>query len=205
MRIIKKMKNYGESKKIEYQVKLNGISEKTITIHRDKLYEGYVKKWQEIQEKLKTVDRSSANATFSDLRELKLEESFAANAILLHEAYFDILGNEGAALEGKIIEHIKKDFGSFENWQEEFKALGLSARGWVILVYDFNDGKLHNYLCDVHNQGGVWGAAPILVLDVYEHAYFIDYGSDRKTYVEDFFSNLNWGKINKRYLKITNN
>ena len=194
------MKKYEESKKISFQ-KLSGISEKTISIHHDKLYEGYVKKWQEIQQKLANADKSAANATFSDFRELKMEEGFSANAILLHEAYFDVLGGDGNP-DGKIIDAIAKDFGSFDAWQEEFKALGLSARGWVVLAYDFNDGRLHNYLADMHNQGGVWGASPILVLDVYEHAYFIDYGSDRKTYIEDFFKNLNWEVINKKFDKI---
>jgi Fe-Mn family superoxide dismutase len=195
------MKEYNQVKKLSIKKELKGISEKTTSIHHDKLYEGYVKKWQEIQERLKKVDRSLANATFSELRELKLEETFAANGVLLHEAYFDILGGNGKP-EGKIVERIAKDFGSFENWQEEFKALGMAARGWVVLAYDFNDGKLHNYLADWHSQGGIWGTAPILVLDVYEHAYFIDYGSDRKSYIEDFFANLNWQAINKRYLKI---
>ena len=196
------MKKYDEAKKLPFQKPLTGISEKTISIHHDKLYDSYVKKYKEIQEKLKNVDKSAANATFSDLRELKLEEGFAANAVLLHEAYFDILGGEGKP-EGEIIDAITKDFGSFNAWQEEFKALGLSARGWVVLVYDFNDSKLHNYLADIHNQGGIWGVSPILVLDVYEHAYFIDYGSDRKTYIEDFFKNLNWKVINKKFNKIT--
>jgi Fe-Mn family superoxide dismutase len=76
-----------------------------------------------------------------------LEETFAANAVLLHEAYFDVLGGDGKP-GGEIVERIAKDFGSFENWQEEFKALGMAARGWVVLAYDFNDGKLHNYLAD---------------------------------------------------------
>tara|TARA_Y100000310_G_scaffold38150_3_gene35778 strand:- start:26953 stop:27537 length:585 start_codon:yes stop_codon:yes gene_type:complete len=194
------MKDYNQSKKLPFQ-KLNGISEKTIAIHHNKLYQGYLKKWQEIQEKLKTADKSSANATFSELRELKLEETFAANGVLLHEAYFDSLGGEGDP-KGKIKEALIKDFGSFENWQEEFKALGMAARGWVILAFDFNDGKLHNYLTDLHNQGGVWGTSPLLVLDVYEHAYFIDYGSDRKSYIEDFFKNINWSVIDKKFQKL---
>lgn len=192
------MKKYAEAKKLPFQKPLTGISEKTIAIHYSKLYEGYVKKWQEIQERLKNVDKSGANATFSDLRELKLEEGFAADAILLHEAYFDVLGGDGQP-KGKIVEAITEDFGSFDAWQEEFKALGLSARGWVVLAYDFNDGRLRNYLADVHNQGGVWGTGPILVLDVYEHAYFIDYGSDRKSYIEAFFKNLNWSAIDKKF------
>lgn len=194
------MKDYSEIKNLPFK-ELKGISRKTIEIHYGKLYQGYVKKWQEIQERLKTIDLSSANATFSEFRELKLEETFATDAIILHEAYFDILGGKGKP-EGEIIDAIAKDFNSFENWQEEFKALGLCARGWVVLCYDFNDGKLHNYLADVHNQGSIWGTAPILVLDMYEHAYFIDYGSDRKSYIEDWFENLNWSTIDKKFQKI---
>ncbi len=195
------MKKYEEAKKLFFQKPLDGISEKTISIHHDKLYDGYIKKYKEIQEKFKNADKPSANATFSELRELKLEEGFAADAVLLHEAYFDILGGDGKP-DGKIIDAVSKDFGSFDIWQEEFKALGLSSRGWVILAYDFNDGKLHNYLADMHNQGGIWGTSPILVLDVYEHAYFIDYGSDRKSYIEAFFNNLDWKAINKKFSKV---
>ncbi len=193
------MKSYGEIKTLPFG-ELKGISQKTIENHYGKLYQGYVKKWQEIQEKLKSADLSSANATFSDLRELKTEQTFVANAVLLHEAYFDVLGGNGEP-KGEIIDAIIKDYGSFEEWARHFKALGLSARGWVVLAYDFNDGKLRNYICDAHNQGGIWGTLPVLVMDVYEHAYFIDYGSDRKSYIEAFFQNLNWEAINKRFLK----
>lgn len=194
------MKNYNQIKNLPFG-ELKGISQKTIDIHWGKLYQGYVKKWQEIQEKLKTADLSLANATFSDLRALKIEETFAANGVLLHEAYFDILVGDGQPA-GEIVKQIAQDFGSLANWQAEFKALGLCARGWVILAYDFNDGKLRNYIADWHNQGGVWGSAPIIVLDVYEHAYFIDFGADRKSYIETYFENLNWLAINKKYLKI---
>ncbi len=194
------MKKYDEAKELPFQ-ELKGISSKTIENHYGKLYQGYVKKWQEIQERLNKVDQSNSNATFSDLRELKIEETFAANAIILHEAYFGVLGGDGKS-KGEILEKISQDFGSFEAWQEEFKALGLAARGWVILAFDFNDGKLHNYIADAHNQGGVWGTSSILVLDVYEHAYFIDYGADRKSYIEAFFQNLNWEVINKKFEKI---
>lgn len=195
------MKNYGEIKKLSFSKPLIGISEKAISIHHDKLYEGYVKKWQEIQEKLKLINKSSANATFSDLRELKVEESFTANAIILHEAYFDILGGNGET-GGKIIEVIKKDFGSFEEWLEDFKALGLCSRGWTILGYDFNDGKLRNFLLDAHNLYGILGISPILVMDMYEHAYFIDFGSDKKSYIEAFFENLDWQIVNKKFQNI---
>ena len=194
------MKKYEEVKKLAFQGPLNGISEKTISIHYDKLYQGYVRKWQEIQEKLKNIDKTLANASFSDLRELKLEESFVANAVILHEAYFDVLGGKGKP-EGGIIQAIEKDFGSFDKWLEDFKALGLCSRGWTILGYDFNDGKLRNFLLDAHNLSGVWGVSPILVLDMYEHAYFIDFGSDKKSYIDAFFQNLNWQMVDKKFEK----
>lgn len=193
------MKNYNQIKDLPFK-ELSGISSKTIENHYGKLYQGYVKKWQEIQEKLKNADRVLANATFSELRELKVEETFSANAIILHEAYFDILGGDGRPA-GEIVEALKSEFGSFENWQEEFKALGLSARGWVILSYDFNDGKLRNYIADSHNSYGIWGASSILVLDMYEHAYFIDFGADKKAYINVFFQNLNWEVIDRKFQK----
>lgn len=195
------MKNYGDIKPLSFS-QLNGISQNTIENHYSKLYQGYVKKWQEIQERLKNVDKSTANATFSDFRELKLEESFAGNAIILHEAYFDVLGGDGQ-INGDIIKAIEAEFGSFENWLTDFKALGLCSRGWVVLAYDYNDGSLRNYLLDVHNLHGVWGAAPVLVLDMYEHAYFIDFGTDKKSYIDTFFQNINWSAVDKKYQKIT--
>lgn len=194
------MKDYSIIKNLSFK-SLNGISDKTIEIHWGKLYQGYVKKWQEIQDKLKIVDLASANATFSEVRELKVEQTFAANAVLLHEAYFDVLGGDGKPT-GKIVDAIAKDYDSFENWREHFKALGMASRGWVVLSYDFNDGKLRNYIADSHNSFGVWGTAPIVVLDMYEHAYFIDFGSDKKSYIETFFQNLDWTKIDKKFNKI---
>lgn len=195
------MKSYGEVKTLSFQ-KLKGISQKTLENHYGKLYQGYVKKWQEIQERLKKADFSLANATFSEIRELKVEESFAANAVILHEAYFDVLGGNGRPA-GEILKAIEKDFETFEKWQEEFKSLGQSSRGWVVLAFDFNDGKLRNYLADAHNLYGIWGTAPILVLDMYEHAYFIDFGADKKSYIETFFQNLDWEVINKKFKKIS--
>ena len=177
---------------------LPGLSEKQLAEHHDVLYAGYVKKTNEIRAKLGVVDLASANATHSDLRELKVEETFALNGIRLHEAYFDGLGGPGGAATGAIAETITRDFGSFEKWAAEFTACGLAARGWVVLAYDLDEGRLMNIVCDLHNQGGVWDAVPLLVLDVYEHAYFIDYATARKKYIETFMKNIDWQAINGR-------
>lgn len=184
-----------EPKPLKYTI-LEGISEKQLKEHHDVLYVGYVKKWNEIQEKLAQVDRSLANATYSDYGEMKREETFALNGIKLHEGYFDNMAQGGAEPLGIIKEWIERDFGSYEKWMEDFKALGVSARGWAILAFDLDDGKLYNYLCDSHNQGGVWNSVGLLIMDVYEHAYFLDFATARKAYIEVFFKNIDWGFVN---------
>ncbi|MEK7503111.1 MAG: superoxide dismutase [Patescibacteria group bacterium] len=185
-----------EIKPLKYK-ELKGLSEKQLSEHHDVLYAGYVKKSGEIEEKLKNVDLSSANSAYSDLRELKMEETFAINGVKLHEGYFDNMTpngspSQGSGSSGKALELIIRDFGSYETWEKEFKAMGLCARGWVVLGYDLDEKKLKNILCDSHNQGGVWNMVAILIMDVYEHAYFLDYATARKAYVEAFFQNINW-------------
>jgi len=178
-------------KPLKYK-ELPGLSEKQLSEHHDVLYAGYVKKTNEIRAALGAADLSKTNATFSELRELKLEEGFAANGVTLHERYFDNLKAGGDVGKHAVAKWVVEDFGSMEKWTDEFAALGIAARGWVVLAFDLNDGKLHNYICDMHNQGGVWGAIPLLVLDVYEHAYFLDYATARKKYIDTFMQNLDW-------------
>ncbi len=185
-----------EVKPLKYK-SLPGLSERQLSEHHDVLYAGYCKKLDEIRQKASTVDLSTANGTFSDLRELKVEETFAANGVRLHECYFDNLGGKGGKAGGAILKLIEQDFGSYEKWEAEFRALGLCARGWVVLAMDWREGKLHNYIADVHNQGGVWHCSPLLVLDVYEHAYFLDYATGRKKYIDAFFQNIDWSEPNK--------
>lgn len=174
---------------------LEGISAKQLSEHHDVLYVGYVKKVNEIRQKLEATDRAAANATYSDYRELKLEEAFAVNAVRLHEAYFDNLGGDGRA-NGDILTLIERDFGSFDAWKNDMTAAGIAARGWVVTALDFEDGHLHNYICDAHNLGCIWNCSALIVLDVYEHAYFIDYATGRKSYLEAFFKNLDFAAVN---------
>ena len=187
-------------KPLPFKKALKGISEKALVIHNDKLYVGYVNKKNEIADKLAEFshgkkDLSSANQSYSEFRALKDGETFAVNGVYLHEYYFNALGGEGVAA-GALADAIVKKYGSLQNFLNYFRACGMSARGWVVLAWDTHEAKLSVYTGDAHNQGGVWGAIPIIVLDVYEHAYFIDYGSDRGAYIDDFFMNLNWNAAN---------
>jgi len=192
-----------KAKPLKFSPTDKGISAKTLAIHYDKLYMGYVNKKNEIEEKLTgfengSIDLSSANQTFSDLRALKDGETFAANGVFLHEHYFDVLGGNGTP-EGSLVDAITTQYGSIENFLKFFAACGMAARGWVVLAWNTNEDRLNVYTGDAHNQGGVWGAMPILVLDVYEHAYFIDYGSDRKSYIEEYIKEINWKAANEKF------
>ncbi len=185
-----------EAKPLPYTT-LPGLSKKQLAEHY-KLYEGYIKKYNELNETVKTVDRSATNATYSEIREQNLEKAFALNAIKLHEAYFANMADQPTDCAGKVKDLIEAQWGSVENWAEDFAALGIAARGWVVLGWDNVRGVLENYICDAHNQGGVWDAQAILVLDVYEHAYFLDYATDRKDYIADFMKSVNWPVVNER-------
>jgi len=191
-----------EPKPLPFSGPLTGISDKTLAIHHDKLYAGYVTKKNEIQTKLGALehggDVSTANQSYSELRALKDGETFATNGVYLHEWYFDVLGGNGQA-SGPLVDALAARFGSLENFLAYFSACGMAARGWVVLAWDTREQDLRVYCGDAHNQGGVWGAVPLIVLDVYEHAYFIDYGSDRKAYIADFWKNLNWEKANELF------
>ena len=180
-----------EAKKFSSIKELKGISEKTMTEHY-KLYEGYVKKTNEIMEKLESVDKTSANQTYSDIRSLKVDLSFALGGVKNHETYFEHLGGEGGKPSGKLLERIEKDFGSFDAWRDDLKATGMAGRGWAWLVYDFDLKKLVNFIGDAQNTYPIWNAAVLVALDVYEHAYYLDFQTKRADYIDVFFNNLDW-------------
>jgi Fe-Mn family superoxide dismutase len=190
-----------EPKPLKYK-ELKGISERQLNEHHDVLYAGYVKKYNEITEKLKNTDTESANATYSEIRELNVEKTFALNGLKLHEYYFDNMTDKPVEIGGSAKEQIEKRWGSVENWQKELIALGISARGWVVLAWDDDLKVLDHYICDAHNQGGIWNNVPVMVMDVYEHAYFIDYGTARKDYINSFIENIDWEVVNARLAKI---
>ncbi len=171
---------------------LDGISDNQISQHMDILYVGYVNKLNEIEERLSSVDITKANQVFSDFRALKAEESFALNGVVLHELYFGNLGGKEGLGAGKLQDLMVRDFGSFEKWTDNFKACGMAARGWVILGMSAYDGRLHNYCLDTHNFNFPAMCTPLLVMDVYEHAYAIDYGVKRPPYIEAFMKNIDW-------------
>src|SRR3954453_23289471 len=176
-------------------LELDGISREAVEAHY-KLYEGYVDKRNEILAKLGSVDLGSANQVYSELRALKVDLSFAVGGIKNHEIYFDHLGGHGGDPEGPIATLIRRDFGSIEEWRADLRATGMGGRGWAWTAYDWDEGRLFNYIGDAQNTYPIWNATPLVALDVYEHAFFIDFGPDRAGYIEAFFNNLDYDVIN---------
>ncbi len=176
-------------------LELDGISRATVEAHY-RLYQGYVGKRNEILERLTTADADAANQVYSDLRALKVDLTFALGGIKNHEIYFQHLGGEGGDPSGAFAELVDRDFGSADAWRSDLRATGLAARGWAWTAYDWDEGRLFNYIGDAQNTFPVWNATPLVALDVYEHAYFLDYQTDRATYIDAFFRNLDWDVVN---------
>jgi superoxide dismutase, Fe-Mn family len=176
-------------------LELDGISRETVEAHY-KLYEGYVNKRNEILRELDGADLGAANQVYSQLRVLKVELTFAIGGIKNHEIYFEHLGGLGGDPDGAFGQLVARDFGSAEAWRTDLKATGMAGRGWAWTAYDWDEGRLFNYIGDAQNTYPIWNATPLVALDVYEHAYFLDYRTDRAAYIDAFFDNLDWTTVN---------
>ena len=174
---------------------LDGISRAAVEAHY-KLYQGYVNKRNEILGKLENAELAAANQVYSDVRALKVELSFAIGGIKNHEIYFEHLGGHGGDPDGPIATLFRRDFGSIDEWRADLTATGMAGRGWAWTAYDWDEGRLFNYVGDAQNTYPIWNATPLVALDVYEHAYFLDYQTDRASYIEAFLGNLDWGVVN---------
>lgn len=184
---------------------MKGISRRTVEEHL-KLYNGYVTKYNEINDtlaKLTDDDYGKANQSYSLIRELKVELSFAYGGIVNHEIYFAHLGGAGGTPTENLLKQLTKDFGSFEQYKKDMKATGIAARGWVWTAWNRSEKRLFNYLGDAQNTFPVWGATPVVAMDTYEHAYFIDFGSARAGYIDAFFENMDWDVVAQTFEKAT--
>ena len=174
---------------------MDGISRASVEAHY-KLYQGYVNKRNEILRALESVDASAGNQVYSEIRALKVDLTFAIGGVKNHEIYFEHLGGGGGDPEGLIGELIRRDFGSVQAWRDDLRGTGLAGRGWAWTAYDWDEQRLFNYIGDTQNTFPIWNATPLVALDVYEHAYFHDYGTDRGAYIDAFFDNLDWDTVN---------
>lgn len=181
--------------------KLKGISEKLIRSHHENNYTGAVGALNVVEKRLATMvaDKDTPGYIYADL---KREESVRSGSVVLHELYFANLGGDGKA-GGEVLNAIKTAWGSYEQWEAEFRkvAAGLAGgSGWVNFALNLHTGELHNYWAWDHMHN-VPAGMPLMALDMYEHAYHMDYGSAAAKYIDAFMLNVNWEEVNRRFIR----
>lgn len=172
-----------------------GFSDELLQIHF-KLYEGYVKNSTDLLAKLNALDPSSY-----EFGALKRRFNWEFDGMRLHELYFENLGGkQGLKKDAPLYQALVEQFGSFEKWKKDFLSTGMiRGIGWAILYQDPVEGKLLNIWVNEHDLGHLAGGKPILVMDVFEHAYMIQYKLDKAKYLEAFFKNIDWAVAARRY------
>jgi Fe-Mn family superoxide dismutase len=177
---------------------LNSLSPRLIESHYENHYGGALRRLNSITEKLESLDFATTPPYV--INGLKREELTALNSTLLHELYFASMGGEGGKPTGPIADALARDFGSVERWKSEFVAMGYAlsgGSGWVLLTHIPRDRRLINQFASEHSQA-VASGIPILALDMYEHAYHIDFGANAKAYVGTFLRNIDWKGVEGR-------
>jgi Fe-Mn family superoxide dismutase len=187
-----------EAKDYSKLIGIEGFSETLLKNHFT-LYQGYVTNTNKLMDTLASMLKEGKVGT-PEYAELKRRMGWEFNGMRLHEYYFDNLGGK-AALDksGKLAKKLAENFGSHEDWEKDFRGTGaMRGIGWVILYQDNVSGKLFNQWINEHDVGHPAGCVPILVMDVFEHAFITDYGLKRADYIEAFFKNINWAVAESR-------
>ena len=179
--------------------KAKGLSDAQLNAHFT-LYKGYVNKLNEIQSKLAGADRSTPNYSFNEYSELRRREPVAFNGTVLHEMYFEGLGDGSTSASDAVKNALANSFGSFDAWVADTKACLMSAHGWTLLVYDYESGKLLNNLVQSEHHVGLFANVHVMAaFDAWEHAYFFDYQTSKAKYVEAMLGGLNWDVLQRRF------
>jgi Fe-Mn family superoxide dismutase len=175
-----------------------GLSEKQLKAHFG-LYQGYVKKLNEIEEKLATSDRSAANYSFADVSELHRRHAVAYNGAYLHQLYFENLTGKKTKPSGELMGAIEKNFGNLEKWFADVKAGLITAPGWVLVARSRIDGTLRNCVIEEHHRGLLAEHDILIALDGWEHAYMIDYGTSKADYIKILEPAIDWEAASQRF------
>jgi Fe-Mn family superoxide dismutase len=184
-----------ENKNFDHLIGLNGLSERLLKNHFT-LYQGYVANVNKLADKSQTVEINSLEGS-----ELHRRFAWEWNGMYLHELYFENLTKESKPLniEIALYKKITERFGSYENWEKDFRATGaMRGIGWVILAYDKKTGRMFNVWVNEHDVGHLAGTTPLLVMDVFEHAFMVDYDLKRADYIETFIKNIDWLMVEER-------
>ncbi|MEM4389284.1 MAG: Fe-Mn family superoxide dismutase [Candidatus Micrarchaeia archaeon] len=185
-----------EAKNFEHLLGTKGFSDALLKNHFT-LYQGYVANTNKLAEALASLAPGTP-----EYAELRRRFGWEFNGMRLHELYFENMAKGGKKLEAgaRLAKKIVEDFGSLESWEKDFKGVGgMRGIGWAILYYDRETDRLFNTWIGEHDVGHLAGCAPLLVMDVFEHAYMLDYGLRRADYIAAFFEAIDWSTVEKRF------
>jgi Fe-Mn family superoxide dismutase len=190
-----------EAKEFSYP-NLKTISQTAFDLHK-KLYEGYVKKLNEIIVEYKTVNKGAANHNYSHVRELLIEKSHNYNSMILHECFFNSLSNKPLPPSDYFKKAIEKDFITWGEYLMDLEATAMSSRaGWAVTIFNKKEQRFHNFALDLHDMHVPIQSDLIVVIDTWEHAYMVDFAINKADYVRSVIEEINWGKISERVERI---
>lgn len=205
-KIIKDSLNLSEAysaQQKQFDLKTDFMSESNVDNHIE-LYKGYLDNFNKISAKLDSVDKSDINSNHDNYRNLKLDETYNMNGVYLHELYFANIADNNSQIGMDTLSYMRlnRDFGTFDDWQKDFMACSLSSRcGWSITYLNFYTQSYMNCFIDLHTKDVPTGMYPVIVMDMWQHAYYKDYLKDAKTYLIAMMKQLNWSVIEERFKK----
>jgi len=189
-----------EARNFDHLLGTKGFSDQLLKNHFT-LYQGYVTNTNKLADALGTLLKDGKTGT-PEYAEIKRRFGWEFNGMRLHEYYFGNMKKDGLELDkdSKLVKKLVEDFGSYENWEKDFKGTGtMRGIGWAVLYYDPMGNRLFNVWINEHDVGHFSGAVPLLIMDVFEHAFMIDYGLKRADYIEAFFKAIDWSLVVKRF------
>lgn len=183
-----------------FDYRTDAIGQSTKQAHQQ-LLNNYVETLNTVSAELDTANREEANSNDSVFRSLKIDETYNLNATFLHGMFFDNIAEDSRITADSIsFLRLERDFGSFDSWQRDFIATALSSRnGWAVTVYNTFIKRYINVVVDLHSLNVPFSSYPVIVLDMWEHAYYRDYLNDKKKYVFAMMKQLNWKVIDERF------
>jgi len=193
-----------QPKNYDHLLGLTGLSDTLLKNHFT-LYQGYVTNTNKLAARLQEL-REKNEMTTPEYAELKRRFGWEFNGMRLHEFYFSNMSKEKRAIPDALKNKLAQEFGSYENWENDFKATGaMRGIGWTILAWDKETNRLFNIWINEHDVGHLALCSPLFVLDVFEHAYITDYGIKRADYIEAFFKAVDWDVVVKRFEGVLKN
>ena len=189
----------GEPKPLRHKAIPGFLSAEQIAPHHTAHYGGALRGYTSLDNKLETSIKDGTAIDGNAYGAMQRAKQSKGNSVVLHELYFDGLVPTAPDPNADVRSAIEKRFGSIDKWAEDFQASAKAAAGWATLVHHPVNGKLYNVVSDEHAQGPLWMAVPLVVIDVYEHAFYIDYQNRKADYVAKFMDHIDWAEVNARY------